>query len=229
MAFKTKEQMTAYNKAYHEAHREENQARCRAYHYAHREEALTRSRAYYKAHRPSNMPVWGSEEDKKNRSNAAKKALSRPSTRKKLSDATKQSWSNPTHRIKRSVAIKKACSTPEYHTKLSKSVKLACSRPEVIARRSAANRGDFEERCIICGVHKNNERRNLSVHHVEYSKSACCDGKPVQFAALCTSCHMKTNYDRPRWEAMIHMIIDEIYGGRSYYTKSEMLVHHNEN
>jgi hypothetical protein len=26
-----------------------------------------------------------------------------------------------------------------------------------------------------------------------------------------------------RWEAMLHRIIDEIYDGRSYYTKEEML------
>lgn len=31
----------------------------------------------------------------------------------------------------------------------------------------------------------------------------------------------EANAHRARWEAMIHRIIDEIYEGRSYYTKDE--------
>lgn len=70
---------------------------------------------------------------------------------------------------------------------------------------------------------KNNRKngKNLCVHHVEYDKSACCHGKPIHFAAMCHRCHSKTNFDRERWEAMMHRIIDEIYDGRSYYTKDE--------
>ena len=85
----------------------------------------------------------------------------------------------------------------------------------------------FDNRCVICGKEaKDNSRRNgnvilLSVHHVEYDKLACCHGKPVQFAALCHSCHSKTNNDRAKWEAMLHKIIEEIWNGRSYLTKDE--------
>jgi hypothetical protein len=82
-------------------------------------------------------------------------------------------------------------------------------------------RAFFEYRCVTCGKHVNECKRNLQVHHVEYNKQACCDGKPVHFAALCNSCHMKTNFNRERWETMLHRIIDEIYNGRSYYTKEE--------
>jgi hypothetical protein len=32
---------------------------------------------------------------------------------------------------------------------------------------------------------------------------------------------MKTNHNREYWEAIFHIIIDEIYDGRSYYTKEE--------
>jgi hypothetical protein len=74
---------------------------------------------------------------------------------------------------------------------------------------------------MICGKDETVNGKCLSIHHVEYNKAACCDGKPVQFAALCHSCHSKTNHDRSRWEAMLHRIIDEIYGGRSYFTKEE--------
>ena len=79
----------------------------------------------------------------------------------------------------------------------------------------------FGYECIICGKNEQQNEKCLSVHHVEYDKAACCDGKPVRFAALCHSCHSKTNHNRTRWEAMLHRCIDEIWGGRSYYTKEE--------
>ena len=83
-------------------------------------------------------------------------------------------------------------------------------------------RSFFGHKCIMCGKSELDNKKSLSVHHVEYDKNACCHNKPVTFAALCCSCHTKTgNSDRPRWEAMLHRCIDEIWGGRSYYTKEE--------
>jgi hypothetical protein len=84
-------------------------------------------------------------------------------------------------------------------------------------------RAFFDHRCVACGKTTEENIRKLSCHHVEYNKQACCDGKPVQFAALCTTHHLKTNSDRERWEAMLHRIIDEVYDGRSYYTKDEWI------
>lgn len=82
-------------------------------------------------------------------------------------------------------------------------------------------RAFFDNQCVACGKDQSKETRKLSCHHVEYSKSACCDGKLVTFAALCQKHHCQTNGDRNRWEAMLHRIIDEIYQGRSYFTKEE--------
>lgn len=79
----------------------------------------------------------------------------------------------------------------------------------------------FDNRCTMCGNMHDPKKRKLSCHHVEYNKLACCDGKPVHFAALCHRCHGWTSTDRMRWEAMLHRIIDEIYEGRSYFTKEE--------
>lgn len=79
----------------------------------------------------------------------------------------------------------------------------------------------FNYECTLCGKTTPENRRNLSCHHVEYSKSACCDGKKVHFAALCDKCHARTNHERERWEAILHQIIDQIYDGRSYFTKEE--------
>lgn len=85
-------------------------------------------------------------------------------------------------------------------------------------------RAFFDHRCIICGktTEENGKRKQLmACHHVEYNKQACCDGKSVHFATLCVSCHTKTGNNRDRWEAMIHRILDEIYNGKSYFTKEE--------
>jgi len=258
MAFKTKAQMTAYNKTYYAAHREENKTRCAKYHKTHRDELLAYMRAYYESHRPDDMPVWGSEDDKKNRRVAAKKALSKPATKDRLSSAIIRSWWNADHRERRSTAINKVFATPEHRAKMSASMKLVCSRPEVKAHRSEINRGEnhpnwqgglsfepycpkfdddlrqrirafFGYHCIACGksqqenVTKTGRSFKLHCHHVEYNKHACCDGEPVHFAALCNKHHAQTGRDRARWEAMLHRIIDEIYDGRSYYTKEEYI------
>ena len=82
-------------------------------------------------------------------------------------------------------------------------------------------RAYFDYRCILCGKTETENGRKLSCHHVEYNKLACCDGKLVHFAALCDRCHSKTNFDREHWQDIIHRIIDEIYDGKSYYTKEE--------
>jgi hypothetical protein len=85
-------------------------------------------------------------------------------------------------------------------------------------------RAFFDHRCVLCGkgVEENGKRKQLmACHHVEYNKQACCDGQPVHFAALCVTCHSITGKNRSRWEAMLHRIIDEIYGGKSYFTKDE--------
>ena len=82
-------------------------------------------------------------------------------------------------------------------------------------------RAYFENRCMLCGMTVEENGENLSVHHVSYDKMVCCNGRPVHFAALCHRHHTITNYDRSRWEYILHRIIDEIWEGRSYYTKEE--------
>jgi hypothetical protein len=79
----------------------------------------------------------------------------------------------------------------------------------------------FDNECIVCGIKEINCNGKLCVHHVEYNKQACCDGMPVQFAALCRSCHGKTGKEKDRWETILHRVIDEMYNGKSYYTKEE--------
>lgn len=84
-------------------------------------------------------------------------------------------------------------------------------------------RAFFDYECVVCGkpdwLNKNHYHHH--VHHVDYNKDACCDGKPVQFVSLCPSCHMKTNGSRDRWEKMFLTILYEVYDNRSYFTKKE--------
>lgn len=82
-------------------------------------------------------------------------------------------------------------------------------------------RAFFNYECIICGKPQSENGRALNCHHVEYNKQACCDGEPVHFAALCNSCHTRTNFNRDAWTYILHRIIDELYAGCSYFTKEE--------
>lgn len=82
----------------------------------------------------------------------------------------------------------------------------------------------FNNECVICGKSAEENGQNMSCHHVEYDKEACCTGDSNEacFATLCKNCHSKTNHNRSKWENIFHIIIQEIYGGKSYYTKEEM-------
>ena len=84
-------------------------------------------------------------------------------------------------------------------------------------------RAYFDYECVVCGKPEwaNKNHYHHCVHHVDYNKDACCDGQPVQFVALCNSCHAKTNGNRRRWERMFLKILHEIYDNRSYFTKEE--------
>lgn len=169
-------------------------------------------------------------------------AYSHPATKAKMSEHAKTRWSNPDERERLSKRLK----DPKTRNAISKASKARWAKPEFRAMLSGENssqwrggisfepycpkfnndlrnrvRQYFNGECIVCGKRGTDCKKDLSVHHIEYDKSACCNDKPVQFAALCGSCHSKTNHDRARWEAMFHRCIDEIWGGRSYYTKEE--------
>lgn len=140
---------------------------------------------------------------------------------------------SPETRKKISIAHMGMPQTPETRAKISKSI---CGKnhpnwqggisyepycPKWTPELRRRIRSFFGHQCLLCGKSAEENGKQLSCHHVEYNKNACCDGRPVQFAALCHSCHAKTGSKRNDWENMIHIIINEIYNGRSYYTKEE--------
>jgi hypothetical protein len=83
-------------------------------------------------------------------------------------------------------------------------------------------RAFFKNECVICGKNKiENDNKNMSVHHVEYDKTACCNDKKVHFVTLCHSCHAKSNKDREEWKSMFLRILDEFYDGKFYCIKEK--------
>jgi hypothetical protein len=156
-----------------------------------------------------------------------------PETRTKISEKMKTRMSDPTERERLSIKAKGRIVSVETRKKLSEcqrgergsnwqgGVSFGNYCPKFNEDLKRRIRAFFEYNCSVCGKTTEENGRQLSCHHVEYSKSACCDGKPVHFAALCQECHGKTNHNMDKWEAMLHRIIDEIYDGKSYFTKDE--------
>ena len=82
-------------------------------------------------------------------------------------------------------------------------------------------RAFFDNKCVLCGKTKEENGKNLSVHHVNYDKMVCCNENEPIFACLCVSCHTKTNHNRECLREIIEKKINEEYNGKSFYTKEE--------
>jgi hypothetical protein len=152
-----------------------------------------------------------------------------PETKVKISEANKGKILSPKTRAKMSEA-QKGENNPNYGKCGEKSsnwhggISFEPYCPEWTPELRQRIRAYFDHECLLCGKSTEENKQHLCCHHVEYNKMACCDGKPVQFAALCRSCHSSTgggDKNRARWESMIHAIIRYIYNNRSYFTKDE--------
>lgn len=63
-------------------------------------------------------------------------------------------------------------------------------------------RNKFHNKCFLCGKTKEQNGKNLDVHHVNYDKDCICNSS-CEFIPLCRSCHIKTNFNRNYWEDLI--------------------------
>ena len=61
-------------------------------------------------------------------------------------------------------------------------------------------------KCQICEKTELEERRKLSIHHIDYNKQ---NNNPNNLISLCERCHLKTNYNRNYW---INFFEDKISG-----------------
>ena len=58
--------------------------------------------------------------------------------------------------------------------------------------------------CQICSKSQKENGRKLDIHHIDYDKTNCNNNNLL---SLCKSCHMKTNFNRERWEKICLMKI----------------------
>ena len=77
-------------------------------------------------------------------------------------------------------------------------------------------RAFFRYCCVQCGKTAVEDRRRLSVHHVNFNKMACCDNSIPLFVSLCQSCHSKTTRNRIFWEYWFTEMINHQYDGKCY-------------
>jgi hypothetical protein len=232
-----KEEMRAAMKAYHDAHKEERNAICKTYHESHKEEARAYMAAYKESHRAEHIAYCKTYYEAHRDSRRTQDKQYREAHRdernaylKAYGEAHKKEGvclqCGEFTKIKEKFCSRR-CSY-QYHVgentvtwKGGISFEPYCPKFNNDLRRRV--RIFFDNHCVMCGKSGEDNGIALSVHHIEYNKDGCCDGNPVHFAALCNKCHAKTSNfkDRQRWENMLHRLIDEVYGGRSYYTKEE--------
>ena len=72
---------------------------------------------------------------------------------------------------------------------------------------------DRENRmCFICGKSEKDLNRRLDIHHIDYDKLNC---KFNNLIAVCTSCHLTTNFgSRQYWTYFLTILINSKYGNQ---------------
>ena len=62
--------------------------------------------------------------------------------------------------------------------------------------------------CQLCGRTKEEEGRNLCVHHIDYNKQNC---DPKNLVTLCGGCNPRVNYHRKNWA--FELLFDKLFEG----------------
>lgn len=63
-------------------------------------------------------------------------------------------------------------------------------------------RNKYNRECFLCNKSEEENKRKLSVHHVNYGKMCMCD-YDCRLVPLCMTCHSKTNGNRYHWFSLI--------------------------
>jgi len=129
----------------------------------------------------------------------------RPEVRKKISEALKGQTGERSHNWKGGVSFEPYC--PKFTKEFKERV-----------------RAFWNYQCGNCGKSQVENGTALSVHHVHYLKTACCDDKvPRYFIPLCKSCHGKTNKGHEYWQKVLSQKIDNKFDGKCYFHRNEVL------
>jgi len=155
-------------------------------------------------------------ESKQKTSASMKIIANRPEQRDRVSKQSKERWSNPEFKKQRIVAMS-GQNSPNWRGGLS--FEPYC--PKFNNEFKERVRVFFDRRCLLCGKEEIDNGKRLSVHHCDYDKEVCCNDRPPIFAAVCCRHNTLANHDRERWRLIFHRIIEEVYGGKCYYTKEE--------
>lgn len=133
-------------------------------------------------------------------------------TKEKNSLATKEYYNNPENKKLQSERIKLVWSNPEYKNKMSgeNSTHWKGGREYAIygeewskqLREQIRERDNYQ--CQLCLTTQEESlvkyKKKLDVHHIDYNKENCSEDNLV---SLCVSCHMKTNYNRDKWQVFL--------------------------
>lgn len=121
----------------------------------------------------------------KTQSDSAKQRIALANKGKSVSEDTKKKITGENHyNWQGGVSFGKYC--PKFNNTIKESV-----------------RDKFGRVCLLCGKTEAANGRKLDVHHIDYNKEQGCDGHKWKLIPLCMRCHIKTNYNRNYWEALI--------------------------
>jgi hypothetical protein len=205
---------------------------------------------------------WSDPEYKQKMIDIQKIAHNDPDYLKKRSEISKKMWEDPKYRKLQSDIQYELNNNPERKEYFVKRMKELWLDPEHCKKMSDIRTGEknprwnngssyhgycfkfkkvqprvrmfFNDTCVECGKTKEEEGRELSVHHVYSNKNVCCDEDERKFMVpLCMSCHNKiprysvnTTPERLKlihfYEERYATLIKEKYGGKCYYTEEEM-------
>lgn len=133
-------------------------------------------------------------------------------TKEKLQVSLREFYSrHPEEKIANGLRIKKKWQNQEYRRKCEEAQKGAKSYrweggktmlpygTEFTKDRKAFIRARDNFTCQGCGQkEKEDDKENLSIHHINYDKKDCSIGNLI---TTCRSCNSKANFDKPKWIA----------------------------
>lgn len=74
----------------------------------------------------------------------------------------------------------------------------------------------FNRTCFKCNKSEKQNKKKLSVHHVNYEKMSCCNDDIPLFVTLCGSCHNIVHSNKTHWEDVFTKELMDKFNGKCY-------------